>query len=74
MLRFGFEKVGLEKIVGVTNPQNVASQKVLLKLGLEQDEEVKLFYNVEAAYFSIFREDYKSDAAKYDLSYTEIDD
>jgi len=74
VLRFGFEEVKLERIVGVTNPENIASQKVLLKLGLEQEKEMKRFYNVDAAYFSISRENYKSDGAKYDLSYTEIDD
>ena len=73
MLRFGFEEVKLEKIVGVTNPENFASQRVLQRLGMCRGE-VKRFYNVDAAYFSIIRAEYKPDAAKYDLIYTETDD
>lgn len=34
LLRYGFEQLGLEKIVGVTYPENVASQNVLQKAGL----------------------------------------
>lgn len=34
LVRYGFETLGLEKIVGVTYPENVASQNVLQKAGL----------------------------------------
>lgn len=34
LIKYGFEKCGLEKIVAIANPQNLASQKVLLKCGL----------------------------------------
>lgn len=34
LVRYGFETVGLEKIVGVTYPENIASQRVLEKAGL----------------------------------------
>lgn len=73
MLRFGFEEVRLEKIVGVTRPENFASQKVLTRLGFRQGE-MKRFYNVDTAYFSLLRENYAPDEARYDLSYAKIDD
>lgn len=74
-LRFGFEAVKLEKIVGVTHPANLASQKVLLKIGLRQEKKLRRFYKAELVYFSLSRADYRPDgAAKYDLSFTEIDD
>ena len=30
MLRRGFEGVGLDRIIGVTHPENLASQRVLM--------------------------------------------
>ena len=32
---YGFDTVGLDRIIGVTHPDNRASQRVLLKIGLE---------------------------------------
>jgi len=34
-LKFGFDQLGLKRIIGLTHPDNKASQKVLLKCGLE---------------------------------------
>lgn len=73
-LRFGFEELKLEKIVGVTQPKNFASQKVLLKIGLKQEQELKRFYKADLNYFSLSRAEYKPGAAEYVLRLTEIDD
>jgi RimJ/RimL family protein N-acetyltransferase len=74
MLRFGFEEVKLEKMVAVTHPENIASQKVLERLGFRRGER-RRFYNVEADYFSISKQDYNSsfEEAKFVLTYSEID-
>lgn len=37
MLERGFEVVGLERIIGVTHPQNAASQRVLMKIGMRDE-------------------------------------
>lgn len=34
VVRYGFDTVGLDRIIGVTHPDNVASQRVLAKAGL----------------------------------------
>jgi len=34
-LKFGFEQLALKRIIGLTHPDNEASQKILLKCGLE---------------------------------------
>lgn len=74
-LRFGFETVKLEKIVGVTHPENLSSQKVLRKIGLQQEKDLRRFYKADVTYFWLWREDYQPDAAeKYELGFTEIDD
>jgi ribosomal-protein-alanine N-acetyltransferase len=73
-LRFGFEAVKLEKIVGVTHPDNFPSQKVLLKIGLKQEKAWRRFYKADLVYFSLSRVDFQPDGAKYNLTLTEIDD
>lgn len=35
LVRYGFDAVGLHRIIGITHPDNVASQRVLMKAGLE---------------------------------------
>ena len=37
LLRFGFEATDLDEIVAITDPDNVASQHVLLKCGLRSE-------------------------------------
>ena len=34
LLQFGFDDLGLDRIIGVTHPENFASQRVLMKAGL----------------------------------------
>ena len=34
LVRYGFDAVGLRRIIGITHPENVASQRVLMKSGL----------------------------------------
>jgi len=42
-VRFGFEDLGIETIVGVVHPENVASQRVLEKVGLSFVERSNYF-------------------------------
>ena len=37
LVRYGFDDLGLHRIVGITHRDNVASQRVLLKAGLRPD-------------------------------------
>lgn len=72
-LRFGFENADLPKIVAVTHPENFSSQKVLLKLGMKQGENIRV-YDLPAAYFSLSRDEFrKTDADLYKIYFTEID-
>jgi RimJ/RimL family protein N-acetyltransferase len=57
-LRFGFETLGLEHIVAVVHPENVASQRVLEKLGMT--------FTNEADYFGMHVYRYEIDAAAYE--------
>ena len=42
-VRFGFIDLGIETIVGITHPENVASQKVLEKIGMTFNREDEYF-------------------------------
>src|SRR4029077_12564650 len=34
LVRYGFDELGLERIIGITHPDNAASQRVLMKCGM----------------------------------------
>ncbi len=53
-IRYGFEDLGLERIIGLTDPQHVASQRVLEKNGMRL-EGIKKSYNKKLAVYSISR-------------------
>jgi len=42
-LRFGFEEKGLDRIVGIVHPDNLASRKVLEKIGMQLEGEKEYF-------------------------------
>ena len=54
MLERGFEVVGLERIIGVTHPENAASQRVLMKIGM-RDEGWGRYYDKDLRLFAIQR-------------------
>jgi len=73
VLRFGFEHAELPGIAGVTHLENADSQKVLRRLGMKQGKDGH-FYNLDAAYFSISREDYRRyDHTFYKLDFCEVE-
>ncbi|HLW37738.1 MAG TPA: GNAT family N-acetyltransferase [Candidatus Eremiobacteraceae bacterium] len=53
-VQYGFEVVGLNRIVGITMPENVASQRVLTKAGLRYEKDA-MFYGIHAKYFALNR-------------------
>lgn len=61
MLRRGFGELGLPRIIGVTHPENLASQRVLLKIGL-RDEGWGRYYGRDLRLFAVAREAWRGDA------------
>jgi RimJ/RimL family protein N-acetyltransferase len=55
---FGFNVVGLPRLVGITRPDNVPSQRVLQKIGLRYEKDA-VYYNMECRYFSLDRGEYE---------------
>ncbi len=48
----GFDQVGLHRIVGLTVPENLASQRVLQKVGLRYEKDAR-FFGIEVRYFAL---------------------
>ena len=59
MLERGFDVVGLDRIIGVTHPDNAASQRVLTKIGM-RDEGWGRYYDKDLRLFAIERPDWKA--------------
>ena len=60
-LRYGFERLGLPRIVGVTFPENVASRRVLTKVGLRPAGRGR-YYGHDLDYFALDAADYRGAA------------
>lgn len=52
LIDYGFNKLGLEQIAGITHPDNIASQNVLLKCGLRYVKDA-VFYGFLDKYYVI---------------------
>jgi RimJ/RimL family protein N-acetyltransferase len=63
-LRYGFGELGLDRIVAVVQPGNIASQRVLEKIGLTYVKNAR-FYNSEVKYYAITREEYQRDGSTW---------
>lgn len=63
-LRYGFEELALDRIVAVVQPENIASQRVLEKLGFKYEKDAR-YYNTDLKYYAIAREAYEPDGSFY---------
>ena len=52
LIDYGFNKMGLEQIAGITHPENISSQNVLLKSGLTYIKDA-VFYGFLDKYYTI---------------------
>ena len=59
LIQYGFIQKNLNKIVGITHSDNIASQKVLQKAGLTYIKKAH-FYKTNVMYFAIYAEDFQS--------------
>jgi ribosomal-protein-alanine N-acetyltransferase len=46
-VRYGFDELGLDRIIGLTFPENVASQRVLEKIGMKKLGLTSRYYQME---------------------------
>lgn len=67
-LRFGFEEKKFERIVAITKYTNVASLRVLHRIGM-RDEEKPMPHGFDRAFFALSSEMFLIDVSPYLLSY-----
>lgn len=65
-LKYGFEMVNLKKIVAVAKPENLASRRVMEKVGLKYEKDA-YYYNCDVVYYSISQKDYRLSELKNSL-------
>jgi RimJ/RimL family protein N-acetyltransferase len=63
-LRYGFEEVGCERVVAVTRPENMASQRVLEKIGMRYERIVE-HYGVVARQYALTRAEFQAGDSFY---------
>jgi RimJ/RimL family protein N-acetyltransferase len=65
-LRYGFEKVKLDRIVAITAPEHTASRRVMEKGGLKYEKNAR-FYDLDVVYYAISRSEWQPDNFLYIL-------
>jgi ribosomal-protein-alanine N-acetyltransferase len=65
MLRYAFDTIKLDKIVAVTHPENIASVKIIEKMGMISGKRIESLpaehsYYEGCLYYSLYREEYLS--------------
>jgi RimJ/RimL family protein N-acetyltransferase len=63
-LRYGFERLGVESIAGLTMRDNRRSRRVLERVGMEFVRDDR-FYGFDCAVYSVARRDWRDDGAFY---------
>ncbi len=58
-LEFGFKSLGLDQVIGLVHPENIASQRVLLKCGLTFTHQAN-YFGMEMFRYKITREEFSA--------------
>ena len=63
VLKYGFDIAHLEKIVAIAKPENIASRRVMEKIGMKYEKEA-YFYDNDVVYYSLGREAYQLESMR----------
>lgn len=58
-LQFGFEEHGFERIVAIAKPPNIASMRVMEKVGMRFEKHAR-YYEIDVVQYEILRRDFDS--------------
>jgi ribosomal-protein-alanine N-acetyltransferase len=70
-LRYAFEELRLERVVAITRPENVASRRVLAKIGMNYEGDAR-FYEIDCVLYALTRAEYKPDDSPYLLKKSDV--
>lgn len=76
-LRYGFEELKLDRIYALADPPNVASHRVMARVGMtyEKTEYYKDdHYDGDLVYYTISRNQHRPDGSPYNLRSVDVDD
>ncbi|MBZ0301146.1 MAG: GNAT family N-acetyltransferase [Anaerolineae bacterium] len=65
ILRYGFESLNLNAIIALAMPPNLASQRVMQKIGMHQEGITTLYYQTELVLYRLARADFQPDSRLY---------
>jgi len=65
-IRYGFEELKLSRIVAVAMPENIASRRIMEKIGMRY-EKTGHWYEEELVYYVISQDEYEPGAGLYDV-------
>lgn len=71
VLRYGFETLRLDRIIALAMPPNLASQRVMQKLGMRHEGTTRTYYDTELVLYTLARADFVPDETYYNL---QVDD
>jgi ribosomal-protein-alanine N-acetyltransferase len=63
-LRYGFGRMGFERIMAVTDKDNKGSRRVMEKCGLRYERDA-VYFDLPVVYYAVNRADYRDDGAPY---------
>ena len=63
-LRYGFQRMGFDRIMAVTDKDNKGSRRVMEKCGLRYERDA-VYFDLPVVYYAINREDWRDDGAPY---------
>jgi len=67
--RFGFEYAKLERIMAVVVPENMASWRVLKRIGFVHEKDTH-YYDLDVAYYAMTRDQFEPDTSFYHLHHS----
>jgi ribosomal-protein-alanine N-acetyltransferase len=65
VLRCGFESVGLGKIIALAVPENIASQRVMQKIGMQHQGLTRRYYDADLVLYTLASESFSPDDSLY---------
>jgi RimJ/RimL family protein N-acetyltransferase len=57
-IQYGFEQVKLDRIVAIAHPENIASRRVIEKVGMTYEKDAH-YYNTDVVYYAMTKADYR---------------
>jgi ribosomal-protein-alanine N-acetyltransferase len=72
-LNYGFELLKLERIVAIAQPENVASQRVMQKVGMKYEKDAH-YYNCDVVYYALSRQAWQPGDSLYILQAETLSD